>query len=183
MISPTRTKGRSGQPVRHLTRRRAGSGPWPHALRAGLLGIVLTISGCWATSTQPSAFRVTGQDIAGSWCGAEGERFTFRPDAGFAVAGIGPAYRDDLLGDSRYADGYRVRTEFGGVPPTSGAGTWELADGGNRLYLTYDNLDRNPFTEGSTLDPEQHDGQLRLVLYLGDRDSGDTYPFERCVSA
>ncbi|MBB4762660.1 hypothetical protein ACFQFC_00520 [Amorphoplanes digitatis] len=137
------------------------------------------ISGCGIGDRQPE-IPFAEQDFLGSWCGEEGERFTFLSDSSFTVTGIGSAYRDDLLGDDRYVDGYRVKTEFNGVPPTSGVGNWSFEGGDHRLFLNYEKLDQTPFTEGSTLDLGGTGENVTLAIYLGDRDSDDVREFERC---
>lgn len=161
-----------------------------YAVGANLLGLVSVILGCGyfvfsscAYITFDPSVSVTEQEVVGSWCGPEGERFTFLPDGSFALVGLGQAYRDDLLeGDPGYVYGYRVMTEFNGVPPTSGNGTWDLGVDGRKAYLAYDALDQKSFTDGrSTLDSEMEDDEFRLILYLGDRDPRITESFSRCM--
>lgn len=100
----------------------------PERFKSGLLvGIVAlsTLSGCSLGSGAPP-HPVTEADVTGQWCGLPGEVVTLSPDHTFEITDASASFTDPFLHEDGYIDGYRVKTEFGGVRPTSLAGTWKL---------------------------------------------------------
>ncbi|MDP9819873.1 hypothetical protein [Spirilliplanes yamanashiensis] len=126
--------------------------------------------------------------MAGGWCGdpgEPGERVSLRSDGTFLVEGLSEEVTDELLARSGYVDGYRVKTEFGGVRPTTGAGTWRLYDAPSYavVRLEFEQLARRAVDDGLSLKVDHEGGDRLLFFYVGDADSGDRHVFRSCGSA
>jgi hypothetical protein len=143
------------------------------------LSAVVALTGC---SPEPAPAPPAKADLVGVWCGDPGEEVSLSPDGTFLVEGLSAAFTDELLADDGYVDGYRLRTEFGGVRPTTGAGTWKLYDGPTTLVLSlgFDRLGARVFDHAYSVYMDRDDGDRLLYFSVGDPDSGDQHRFRRC---
>ncbi|MGW0433015.1 hypothetical protein ACWDV4_10790 [Micromonospora sp. NPDC003197] len=125
-----------------------------------------------------------------TWCGANGEILTLNEDGTFMVDRLSERYTNDILHDDHYIEGYRLRTEFGGVLPDSAAGSWELVIAGNDYFSSHESRVELSFPEfGSQASAEYNDlffeydesGQLILVVHRTDPPRYDPL-FASCPS-
>ncbi len=156
------------------------------AASLAVLALVMALTGCGGApaAPAPAPSALTRANLVGAWCGDPGEKVSLAPDGTFVVEGLSVEFTDQLLADDGYVDGYRLRTEFGGVRPTTGAGTWQVQESPTFRYamLGFDRLDRRAFDYGFSLSVDDDEGERLLYFSIGDPDSGDRHTFRRCES-
>jgi hypothetical protein len=90
---------------------------------AGVFVLLMLAACSWDIEDPPP---VTEADVIGDWCGLPAEVVRLRPDNTFVVSDASNTFTTQLLQVHGYVDDYRVRTEFGGVRPTSLEGRWAI---------------------------------------------------------
>jgi hypothetical protein len=129
-------------------------------------------------------------DHTGPWCSAEGDLLTVDSDNTFTVDQVSEQYINDILHDPHYVEGYRLRTEYGGVVPTTAVRTWTL-----QTSIYEDFLDRRQHRielQFTSFDDQQVSEWYMLIVRLdtwGDyvlvgrgRSLSDRTIFARCPS-
>lgn len=154
--------------------------PGPARRWLAMLAVVAVVTAGCASPPSPLA---TKQDMPGVWCGSEQEILTLKADETFEIAGLSKTHLDELLGDPNYVDGYRIRTEFDGVAPTSGSGRWSFrvtTEGWPFLDLDYRRLDNKESSDVLQLGVDRDEKEPALVVYDGNRDNRWLSWFHRC---
>ncbi|MGW4466819.1 hypothetical protein [Micromonospora sp. NPDC004704] len=145
-----------------------------------LVLVAMVATGCFSEPPPPPV----ESGMPGVWCGTENELLDLRIDGTFGMERISKTYVDEMLGDGDYVDGYRLRTEFGNVAPTSGSGSWDYGrsiQGLPFVGLEFERLDEKTVTEGVGFGIEWDDDQrAALVIYHGSRDNGWRSWFRKC---
>ena len=121
---------------------------------AALLSATLAVAGCSAPS------KVQESDIAGTWCGDDGDRLELSADKAFTLSQVSAKYGGYVFGP-----GY----------PSSGTGKWEYSAGS-----TSPNISLRFSAPASLLTNMGAPEKDLLLVWFTDPDSGYDYAFRRC---
>lgn len=156
----------------------------PSRFRSGaavLVAAVAVLMGCVSGTPRPPS-PVSKPDLAGRWCGVPGEVLTLELAGGFSMEGASTTLIDVLLAKSGYIDGYRVKTEFGGVRPTAFAGAWKIwrRPSGAWLELDLDRISDRKVDEEYGMDIEYDEDGWWLAYPTDTHDPDESAPMRRC---
>jgi len=143
--------------------------------------VLVVLTACGSGTPQPPS-PPSKLELAGRWCGEPGEVLTLDAADGFSLEGASAVFVDALLAEDGYVDGYRVRTEFGGVRPTSVAGTWTILDGPSEpaLMLRLDRIGDRKVDEGYGLGVVYGKDGWSLEYPTDPADPDEGAPMRRC---